>query len=332
MHNKSLVFQALAPVVGGAIIICGASWRWTEYVTHTSILVTFIYSYSSQVTGLLQSVVLLLDILFISESYPPILLTRRASLLRKSTNNWALHSLWEANPSTIHSLVVKFGLRPLQMLVTPICLFITIYSSFIYAVFYASLASFPVIFQETRGWNNLTGNLPFLAVLVGIIFGAALNWWNQRYYIERFVANDNKPVPEARLPPMMIASVVLVAGLFLIGWTASPSTPWQPTVAGVFLLGFGYYTIFTSALNYLIDTFPRWSASALAANTFARSVLAAVLPLLIPAMYGKLGNAWSATVLGGFAVLNIPIPFVFWWFGARIRGKGRWSADVEGSG
>jgi MFS family permease len=281
-----------------------------------------------QVTGILQGTVLLLDIVFIQESYVPVLLARKAAQLRISTGNRALHAKWEEDPARPRDLAVKYGLRPLQMLVTPICLSITIYVSFIYATFYASLASFPIIFQETRGWTEFIGSLPFLAVLIGIAVGAGVNVANQKYYNARFIANNSVPVPEARLPPMMIASVVLAGGLFIMGWTSTTSIHWFGTIVGVFMLGFGYYTIFTSGINYLIDTFQRWGASALAANTFVRSVLAAVLPLLIPAMYHRLGNGWAFTILGVFAILNIPIPFVFWFYGPKIRRMGKYTSNL----
>jgi MFS family permease len=283
----------------------------------------------SQVTGILQITVLLFDIVFIQESYVPVLLARKAAQLRISTGNWSLHAKWEENPIRPKDLAIKFGLRPLQMLVTPICLSITIYVSFIYATFYASLASFPIIFQETRGWNELIGSLPFLAVLIGIAVGAGVNIANQRYYNAVYIANNSVPVPEARLIPMMLASVVLPCGLFVMGWTSTTSIHWFSTIVGVFMLGFGYYTIFTSGINYLIDTFQRWGASALAANTFVRSVLAAVLPLLIPAMYHRLGNRWAFTVLGVFAILNIPIPLVFWFYGPKIRSMGRYTSNLD---
>jgi MFS family permease len=271
---------------------------------------------------------LLLDVVFIQESYVPILLARKAAQLRLSTGNWALHAEWEENPVGLKDIAIKFGLRPLQMLATPICLSITIYVSFIYATFYASLASFPIIFQDTRGWNEFIGSLPFLAVFVGIAVGAGVNVANQKYYNAVYIANNSVPVPEARLPPMMVASVVLAGGLFIMGWTSTPSVHWFGTIVGVFMLGFGYYTIFTAGLNYLIDTFQRWGASALAANTFVRSVLAAVLPLLIPAMYHRLGNGWAFTILGVFAILNIPIPFVFWFYGPKIRSMGKFTSNL----
>ncbi|ELR07705.1 hypothetical protein VC83_03753 [Pseudogymnoascus destructans] len=302
---------SLGPIVGGAIIYSGTNWRWTEYTT-----------------GILQASILIPGLIFIEESYVPILLVRKARRLRQNTGNWALHAEWEETAVSIKALAIKFGLRPLQMLLTPVCLSVTIYSSFIYGTFYASLASFPIIFQEARGWNELVGSLPFLGVLIGIIMGAALSALNQKYYNIAYEANDFKPVPEARLPPMMIASVILSGGLFIIGWTASPQLPWIAAVIGVTMMGFGYYTIFTSALNYLVDTFQRWGASAVAANTFMRSVLAAAFPLIVPSMFRSLGNDWAFSVLAIVSVLNIPIPFVFWFYGPRIREMGKYSSNM----
>lgn len=228
----------------------------------------------------------------------------------------------------VKDLAIKYGLRPLQMLATPICLSITIYTAFIYAVYYASLIAFPIIFQDTRQWNELTSSLPYLALLLGVLLGVGLNFLSQRYYSALCEKPDSNVEPEARLPPMMIGSMALAPGLFLIGWTSSPSTHWIAPVIGIVLMGFGYYAVFTSALNYLVDTFPRWGASALAANTFARSGLAAILPLLIRPMFAALGNGWGYSVLGFFAVLNIPIPCVFYFFGARIRRRGKYSSNV----
>lgn len=256
------------------------------------------------------------------------LLARKAAFLRKSTGNWALHAEWEEKEVVAKELATKYGLRPLQMLATPICLCVTIYTAFIYALYYASLQAFPIIFKDTRHWDDLSASLPYLALLLGVMFGVGLNFISQRYYNALYEKNDFKAVPEARLPPMMIGSVTLTPGLFLIGWTSTPSVHWIVPVTGIVLMGFGYYAVFTSALNYLVDTFPRWGASALAANTFARSALAAVLPLLIAPMFAALGNGWAYSVLGLFAALNIPIPYIFYFFGAKIRTRGKYSSNA----
>ncbi|EGX90504.1 MFS multidrug transporter, putative [Cordyceps militaris CM01] len=301
---------ALAPVIGGVIVLFEVNWRWVEYVL-------------AEITAILQSTIIVIGLFFIDETYAPTLLEFKASRLRKETG--IKYHVGAVTKVTAAALAIKFGLRPLQILATPICLLVTIYSSFIYGIFYASLAAFPILFQDTRGWNPLTGALPFLSMMLGIFLGAGFSAWSQKYYIRSCRLNDFNAVPEARLPPMMFSSTILASGLFVIGWTSSRSTPWIATISGVFMLGFGYYVIFTSALNYLVDSFQCWSASALAANTFARSVFAAGLPLAIPYMFARLGNEWSFTVFAVFAVINIPIPFMFYIYGSRVRAKGRFT-------
>ena len=57
------------------------------------------------------------------------------------------------------------------------------------------------------------------------------------------------------------------------------------------MIGFGFFTIFQAALNYLIDTFSRYAASAIAANTFLRSIFAASFPLFAtPSTFNHFGT------------------------------------------
>jgi hypothetical protein len=51
------------------------------------------------------------------------------------------------------------------------------------------------------------------------------------------------------------------------------------------------------------------AASALAANMFMRSVLAAAFPLFASYMFNRLGLDWGMSLLGFIAVGMIPIPF-----------------------
>ncbi|GMF80047.1 unnamed protein product [Aspergillus oryzae] len=282
----------LGPIVGGAIVQSYLGWRWTEYV---------------------------------------ILLVYKAQRLRFESGNWALHARHEEWDVTFKELGNKYLIRPFQLLTTPICFLVALYASFVYGIIYLSLAAFPVEFQEVRGWNQVVGALPFLGYLVGILFGAAVNLLNQKFYVRRFKANNNFPVPEARLPPMMLGSVFFAAGMFVFGWTGQPDIHWIGPVIGAVMMGFGFFTIFQAALNYLIDTFQKVSASAVAANTFLRSVFAGCFPLFASIMFRKLGVPWASSVLGFVSVALIPIPYLFYIFGKRIRAAGKWSrASVYG--
>jgi hypothetical protein len=62
-------------------------------------------------------------------------------------------------------------------------------------------------------------------------------------------------------------------------------------------------------LNYIVDTFDIYSASALAANMVLRSLGGAFLPLAGEDMYATLGLGWGNSLLAFIAVALIPVPF-----------------------
>jgi hypothetical protein len=73
--------------------------------------------------------------------------------------------------------------------------------------------------KKSADGGPVIGNLPFISLLVGIFFAAAVNIYNNKYYFKQFKANGNKPVPEARLPPMMVGGFAFTAGLFIFACT-----------------------------------------------------------------------------------------------------------------
>ncbi|GAT31067.1 MSF drug transporter [Aspergillus luchuensis] len=182
----------LGPIIGGAFVSNSSlGWRWTEYLT-----------------GILMVVQSVLDFLILDESYAPALLVRKARRLRLEGKNWALHAKHEEWDVSISEMSQKYLIRPFQILNTPIGLFMSIYGSFVYGCF-------PIEFQEKRGWGHVTGGLPFVALLVGIFAAALANVYNNRYYFRKLRENDGKPVPEARLPPMMVGGVAFTGDLFI---------------------------------------------------------------------------------------------------------------------
>ena len=126
---------------------------------------------------------------------------------------------------------------------------------------------------------------------------------------------------------MMVGSVFFAGGMFITGWTAHKRFPWIAPCIGLTMMGIGFFTIFQAALNYLVDTFRGYSASAVAANTFLRSVFAAAFPLVVSSMYHNLGVPWASSLIGFIGVAMIPIPYGFFVYGKRIRAKSKWSKD-----
>lgn len=69
------------------------------------------------------------------------------------------------------------------------------------------------------------------------------------------------------------------------------------------------------------------AASAVAANIMLRSVIAAGFPLFTRQMFSNLGIQWAGTLLGCIAAVMIPIPIIFWFYGAALRRKSKVMAE-----
>jgi DHA1 family multidrug resistance protein-like MFS transporter len=301
----------IGPIVGAAFVANKSlGWRWTEYFT-----------------GILQLFILVVDLIFLDESYPPVILVYKARRLRYETGNWALHARHEEWDISIRDLARKFLVRPFQLLGTPICFLVALYASFCYGILYMQLGGIPIIFGEERGWPAVSTELPFLSILIGAILGCGANVYNQKIYNKYFFLAGSRAVPEKRLPPMCVGSVFFASGLFITGWTADPKFPWIAPVLGLVAMGFGFFTIFQAAINYLVDTFTQYGASAIAANTFLRSCFAGAFPLVVSPLYHNIGVGPGSTITGGFACLMIPVPFFFYFFGKRLRASSKWSRD-----
>jgi hypothetical protein len=201
----------------------------------------------------------------------------------------------------------------------PMVTCIALYASFVFGILYMTLQFFPIVYQQNRGWPLLTSSLPFGALFVGVLVALFINLANQPRYARAVEASGGKPVPEARLPPMAIGGFLFVAGLFAFGWTADPKVHWSASVVSAGFIGAGFNTIFQQCINFLVDTYKVYAASAVSANTLLRSVLAATLPFAVRPMFNNLGPGVAMSILGGIATLALPVPFVFMKYGLALR-------------
>jgi hypothetical protein len=84
--------------------------------------------------------------------------------------------------------------------------------------------------------------------------------------------------------------------------------------------------IFAPLQTYMIDSFPRYAASAIAAMTALRCLFGALLPLAGPEMYKSLGLGWGNSLLGFLAIAFIPVPALLFRYGKTVRE--RWPVSV----
>ena len=208
----------------------------------------------------------------------------------------------------------------------PIVLLFTFYAATIYGTLYMLFAAFPIVYEQERGWNPGVGGLPFLGVLVGMLTAVVYTVMDNQRYIKVQEQHNGFAPPEARLPPCMISAITVPLGLFWFAWTNSPSVHWMASVAALVPFGFGMVIVYMGIVNYLIDSYTVYSASVLAAMSVLRYMFGGVFPLFTTYMYKGLGIHWASSIPAFVAVACIPLPFLFYRYGAAIRKRCKYAA------
>ena len=321
----------LGPIVGGFI---GETigWRWILWV------------------NMIFAGVVTLFTMTIPETYAPTLLGKRARRLREQTGDVTITTEQELFRASLSQIITETLLRPFrecfsslssahiancsstEMIVTEhILLLMSLYIALIYGLLYAFFFSFPVVFGENYAWNDGLVGLTFCSVLIGLAIALFVTPRIERDYLRRAAAKGGHADPEDRLPGMMIGCWFVPISLFIFGWTSPPAVMpgggnWVGPVSSGIPFGFGMVIIYFSANAYLIDAFPGYVASALAAKTVIRSGSGAAMPLFITAMYHNLGNGWAASTWAFISLAMIPIPFLFYRYGRSIRARSKRAA------
>lgn len=296
----------LAPFVGGFIVTSYLGWRWTMYITSIMGWVAFI-----------------LDFLFLKETYPPVILIEKAAELRRRTKNWGIHAKQEEIEVDFKELLQKNFTRPMRLLfLEPIVTLLSIYMAFIYGLLYLFLTAYPFVFQGVHGFNAGESGLAFFGMIIGQLIAGTVVLLDQPRYQRKLAANNGVPIPEWRLPVVIAGGIAFTGGIFWFGWSGyRADVHWIVPAASGILTGFGLMAIFLQALNYLVDAYLMFAASAIAGNTFLRSLCGAGFPLFSTYMFNGLGINYASTVLGCVAAVLVPIPVIFYLYGGKIRSK-----------
>lgn len=101
-----------------------------------------------------------------------------------------------------------------------------------------------------------------------------------------------------------------------------------PTLAGGVLSTF-VCLVFFAHLNYLVDVYQMYAASAIAANTIARAASGAAAPLFTRQMFTALGVGGGGSLVAGIATLLAIIPFLFRRYGKQIRVRSRFAPTPD---
>lgn len=296
---------SFGPTIGSLLVAADSSdnaWRNPQYFCGALIMLLFVLcEYAC------------------SETFAPVLLARAAKIIRIETGAWAIHGSHDEWQLTSRELVHVHFLRPFKMLMSPVIFVIAMFASYVFGMYYLLIAGIHELFSITRGWTGTIATLPNISLAVGVAIGLCINIAWGRVYGQKVMANDGQPLPEERLPPMKYVGFLFPVGIFIFAWTSRASIPWIVPCIGIAISGIGFVTIFQGCLNYLIDTYRRYAASAIAANTILRSIFAGVFPLFTSQLFGNLGVHWGASLIGFIGLAMVPIPWVFYKYGKQFR-------------
>lgn len=206
---------ALGPIVGGYSVMA-KGWRWTQWDTLFILLAGYILS------------------LGMSETYKKIILERRA---KKA----GLKRLVQGPPlSQVVMTLLKVTLtNPIRMLLTePIVAWLSLYVAFVFAVFFAFFAAFPIVFEGVYGFNRGQSGLAFLAIVVGVSLSVVtviiIDKTIYKKHVRAAEEAGHNVAPEHRLYPAMMGGFGITASLFWFAWTSRKDIHWiVPVLAGI---------------------------------------------------------------------------------------------------
>lgn len=258
----------------------------------------------------------------IKETYAPAILRRRAAKKRQETGDDRWWSRYDDKLEFWPLLKMNLS-RPFIMTVTePICIFWDLYIALIYGILYLCFVAYPIIFTDLRGWSPGFSGLAFSGIGVGsmivIVAEPLIRKWINAH---KHDPETGSPPPEAMVSVVCLAAILIPVGEILFAWTCTPNIYWIVPIAAGIPFGAGNAAVFIYASNYLVHSYDIYAASALAGNAVLRSAMGATLPLAGPSMYNTLGPHWAGTLLGLLEAICIPIPFVFYRYGGKIRQK-----------
>ena len=299
---------AMGPLIGG-FAAESKGWKWTiwELMWLSGFCFVFLF-------------------FFLPETSSSNILYRRTCRIRALTGNSKVkcEPEIEAEGMSGKEIGMMVFIRPFTLAFTePICFLLNLYLALIYGLLYLWFESFPIVFFDIYHFSLGTEGLAFLGILFGSFIIMVPYFWYNYKYVEPQFDEEGRLRPEIRLQPAFIGAFLIPVCLFWFGWSARSSIHWIMPIIGSSLFSMGSFLLFMAVLAYLGDAYPKYIASVFAGNDLMRSSFGAAFPLFANAMYHKLGVGWASSLLGFLSIAFIPIPFVLYFYGKRIRGASK---------
>ncbi|KAK5790849.1 hypothetical protein VI817_006158 [Penicillium citrinum] len=299
----------ISPIVGGWISSNpNLSWRLTEYITL-----------------IISALAWTVSFFFLPESYLPILLDWKSKQLRRHTGKETYVSA-QSRSSFLQRVKHAIPLPVILLTTEPVISVLGAYLILLYCILFTFLSGFDYIFKKTYNLSTGQTGSCFGAIAVGATIATfaapGLYVWARRK--TKYEHGATVP-PEFRLWPAIIASPFLPISLFWLGWSNYPTVSVWSGLIACGLFGAVLISIYISSYEYIIDSYGKHAASALASITMARYLVAGGMVMAARPMYEGIGVHWTMTILGGLSLLLTPGPVLFRIYGARLRDRSRYT-------
>ena len=325
-RGKAMLLYAMGPLLGPAIgpIVGGfvaeyTTWRWLFWSTSA-----------------VDALILACGLVYLRESYAPYLLYKKCQRLRRETGNPLLHTeVKDMDLPVTQKLATTVGRSFMLLCTQPIVQVLSVYMAFAYGCLYIVLATFPRLWHDVYNERPGLAGLNYISIGLGFFIGAPLIGKTNDKIYRRLKKRDprRQGKPEFRMPLMIPFSFLVPIGILIYGWSANAQLFWLIPNIGAFIFGMGTIAAFQCVTTYLVDSYTRFAASAIAAVTVLRSLAGFGFPLFAPALYAALGYGWGNSVVAFAAIcIGFPSPVLLWLFGEKLRKKSKYALQPKKGG
>lgn len=277
------------------------------------------------ITLIISGFAFLIALLFLPETYLPMLLDYKAAHLRRlsGSDNYVTENADSSFPQQLkHVLRTSVRITIAEPAVISLGGFLVL----LYVILFTFLSGFDYIFKRRYNLSTLEEGACFASIALGAtavsLCAPALHAWTRRHadYDPRASVQ-----PEFRLWPAMLTSPLLPISLFWLGWTDYARISIYSGLAACFCIGIVLNAMYVSSYEYIIDSYGDKASIALASVTMMRYLVAGGMVMAARPMYDNIGVHWTMTILGCVAAVVTPAPYVLFRYGLKLREKSRYA-------
>ncbi|KAI0184177.1 major facilitator superfamily domain-containing protein [Xylaria flabelliformis] len=309
-----ILAPSVGPVIGG-VISQYLGWRWIFWVL-----------------AILSGFVLVLFLLFMPETCRLLVgdgsirphrfyltfwqLLKDARHKRRDTDGTLAH---KDEPKKKISVQKPNLTRTLLILFEKEMFLLLMYSSLIYAGFYAVSTAIPAEFARLYGFDGLKIGLVYLPLGVGSIvsvflMGPLANWNYRRHCRMLNLPYDRSrqqnmagfPIEQARLQISIPFLAVFTAVLIGFGWSVEAKAHLAVQIVLLFLQGITLVGFSNLLSTLIVDINPGAAGSATAANNLTRCLVGAGASAFINPLMTAVGAGWAFTIIALSYVVFFP--------------------------